>query len=907
MAGRRNWQAFFGSFRRRLSIIQDWESTLQYGLFDAIYSVRENSEDSLLALIGDPKQAIYGFRGADIHSYLEARQACSGRLYSLPDNYRSSPEMVSAVNTIFELAESQNDCGAFLFRSDAGFNPVPFVPVSAAADPGCLEVDKQAVPALTVWADVSFKTAKECQAALAHSCATEIHRLLELGENDRAGIRRDGEFRPLKAGDFAVLVNTRSEADTLRAAMSERGIRSVYLSDSSSVYQGQAAQEVLAWIRACAEPDRAGHVRAALATPALGFSWQRLEALIHDDHEWEAVLEQFASYKEQWQRKGVLPMLRRLMQDFDVPARMLSDDDDHREGERKLTDYLHLAELLQAASVGLDGEHALIRFLQDGIEHGGGLDIDGDVSRMRLESDADLVQVVTVHKSKGLEYPLVFYPFAYYAPQALTRLKLPIVYRDRCGVQLAVTSHADLTPDIEAEALRYKTHEMQAESIRKFYVALTRARYATWIGVASIGSLPRSAPGQLLGGAALCTADKLTESLETWAEANPHIAVTAFPEPAVGRYQSRADTRVSPAWRVMDRRITQRWSLSSYSALAKMAVGRAESPFNVQTAMDILALPDEAGLDTFFEAYASTELEALTDDTSRPFRPETEAAGIHGFPRGAGPGSFLHALLERVFRDGPDLAFQDEAALRAWIERRCRSRGWQKYAESLSDWLLDFCSCQFYLGAAAQTSGGAAPDSRDSGQRAGQAGQQSGAALRLRDIQKFIPEMEFWFGVRDTDLPKLDDVVSRHFLPGLRRPRLSHGRFNGMLRGFIDLVFEHEGRFYVADYKSNWLGPDAASYEPARIATAVLEHRYDLQAALYLYALHKHLRARLGDSYDYQKHVGGALIFFVRGHKGPSQGLHFGKPPAEMMDTLEHIFDAYEGEAACVEEEGASS
>src|SRR5690606_5805924 len=313
-----------------------------------------------------------------------------GRLYTLGDNYRSSSEMVSAVNTIFEMAESRNAHGAFLFRSEDGFNPLPFVPVRAAADPGALEIDSAAVPALTIWCDVTFGTLKACDGALAQSCASEIHRLLELGDTNRAGIRRAGEFRALRAGDIAVLVNTGAEARALRTALSERGIRSVYLSDKNSVYRSTAAQEVLAWMRACAEPENAGHVRAALATRALGLSWHQLESIVHDDLKWESVLEQFASYKELWRRKGILPMLRRLMQDFDVPARMLAGDDERREGERELTDYLHLAELLQGASAGLDGEHALIRFLQEGIKQGGEDRIEGDVSRIRLESDADL-------------------------------------------------------------------------------------------------------------------------------------------------------------------------------------------------------------------------------------------------------------------------------------------------------------------------------------------------------------------------------------------------------------------------------------------------------------------------------------------------------------------------------------
>ena len=868
-------------------------SPLQYRLFDNIYQVQSNSRGCLLALIGDPKQAIYGFRGADIHAYLAARRACEGRLYTLTDNYRSAPAMVEAVNAVFEFAEHQNERGAFLFRNADAGNPVPFQPVNAAADPGILEIEGAIAPALTVWHDETFTSLEKCEEALSLACASEIHRLLELGDEGRAGIRRHDAFRPLKAGDIAVLVNTGKEATALRAALANRGIRSVYLSDDRSVYQGIAAQDVLSWLRACAEPENAGYVRAALASSGLDLHWDRLHALIRDDQHWESILEQFAGYKELWQRKGVLPMLRRLMQDFGVPARMLAEDGERREGERNLTDYLHLAELLQSASAMLDGEHAVIRYLEERIERGGEVDMEGDVSRMRLESDAALVQVVTVHKSKGLEYPLVFYPFAYYARRPDTSLKLPVVYRDRQGRERVVVNMADLDDTAQEEALQSLAHEQLAESVRKFYVALTRARHATWIGVASVSSLPRSAPGYLLGGAEACSPEALPLSLHAWADACTHISVQPFPEVHPGRYQASESETFTPVWRDMRRRITQRWALSSYSSLARMAVGHAD-PWQVHTEGASLALPDEPQLDIYLEAYAASEKGVVTEETTAIRGAAEVPEGIHAFPKGAGPGSFLHGLLERVFLQRPSVAFQDLAALNSWIARRCGSRGWGVHADILTQWLVDFCTREFrlpeYVGSVVLR-----PEARSRRR-----------PLQLSQLDTFLPEMEFWFGAQEADLPALDALVSQHILPGLRRPRLEQGRFNGMLRGFVDLVFEHDGQFYVADYKSNWLGPNASFYDSPRITAAILEHRYDLQAALYLYALHKHLQSRLGDQYDYDRDVGGALIFFIRGHAAATQGLHIERPPRELMAHLEQIFEADAHEpSAFLERNGA--
>jgi exodeoxyribonuclease V beta subunit len=152
--------------------------------------------------------------------------------------------------------------------------------------------------------------------------------------------------------------------------------------------------------------------------------------------------------------------------------------------------------------------------------------------------------------------------------------------------------------------------------------------------------------------------------------------------------------------------------------------------------------------------------------------------------------------------------------------------------------------------------------------------------------------MEFWFATTDVDTRALDAVVRRHVLPGLARPALAPATLNGMLKGFIDLVFEHEGRYHVADYKSNWLGPNDDAYTAQAMRDAILDHRYDLQYALYLFALHRFLRARLAD-YDYDTHVGGAAYVFLRG-----LGVHTERPPRALVDELDALFTATLSEPA---------
>lgn len=863
------------------ALIDEFQDTnpVQYQIFDHIYKIDTNREDALLALIGDPKQAIYRFRGADIHAYLAARRACAGRLYTLGSNYRSTAAMVGAVNHLFQVGEQAREKGAFLFRqagaeaSALGDNPVPFLPVDAASDPGEWWVNEEPAEALSIWCDTSYNKRGACAEAVAQACASEILRLLQLAGKGLAGFRKNGEFQALQPKDIAILVNNRTEAGRLSEQLGYRGIRSVYLSDDSSVYHSAAAGDVLAWLRACAEPENGGYVRAALATSVLGKSWSELDAFVRDEVLWEDTLERFAGYKEQWRKSGVLPMLRSYMHDFAVPARLFAQQSaGDQQGERQLTDLLHLAELLQAASTHHDGEHALIRHLEECIEEGGQVGVDGDASRVRLESDAGLVQIVTVHKSKGLEYPLVFYPFAYHC-RPETSLELPATWHDTSGQQHVLANLADATEEQHQLILDNREHERLAEDMRKLYVALTRARYATWVALAPVDLLGSSAMGYLLGGPEACSADTLQDKLAEWAGSCSHISVSGFPQVLDERYQHGDAPAFEPVWRSMSRRIERRWSLSSYSSLSRLAVERFEHAAVLHPDIASLALADEPRMETFLEGYVAeaTVDEAIDLHAYRRLNEElvAPAAGIHAFPKGATAGTFLHDLLEWVLVKGARQTLADHTALQAEVQRRCESRGWQAHTDVVVSWLQDFFMHPFRL---AQLGGA------DFGN------------LVLADLTRVLPEMEFWFGVRDANLPLLDALVTRHFVAGRPRAVIAAGQLNGMLRGFIDLVFEHEGRYYVADYKSNWLGASSLAYDEAAIGDAILEHRYDLQSAIYLFALHRLLKSRLGDRYDYEQHVGGALVFFVRGIHSASQGLHFERPPLAVLEHMESLF-----------------
>lgn len=826
-----------------VALVDEFQDTdpVQYRIFDAVYEVAANHPHLGFFMIGDPKQAIYRFRGADIHTYLAARKATEGRHVTLPRNYRSSAAHVSASNRVFAHAESQQSGGAFGFADGPGINPLPFIPVAAQGRDDTFLVDGQPSAAMTFWSHVSQANKGEVNDDLSQACASEVTRLLNLGLAGQAGFSDQRGLRPLRAADVAILVNKSAEARLVRAALAARGVRSVYLSDRSSVLETAQAGDVLHWLRACAEPERDRLVRAALATPTLDLGWARLDELRWNELAWEAEIEHFRRLNGIWRSQGVLAMIRRLLSDFEVPARLLTGED----GERALTDILHVAELLQQESQQVDGEQALIRRLAEMIAQAGP---QSEALQVRLESDADLVQVVTVHKSKGLEYPLVFLPFAT-SCRPLTRKDQPLVCHNDAG-QALVSFNADDATVARAD------RERLGEDIRKLYVALTRARYATWVGAAELkGEELNSGLGYLLG---LGRDHSLAEGLAALAEGQPEIQLTPLPEAGHQRYQPPPPPPLGPA-RQPERITRSQWWIASYSAIRYHQADTAPGAF--------LGEPETPAAERLRE-----ETEPVAAQ-SRPVRqPDPQERRIHGFYRGAEPGTFLHGLLEWCAEPAFNTLGQRREELAEVVAQRCAARGWDSWAGPLTHWLNDMVETPLPL-----------PQQPDG----------SAEKVTLISLVQAVPELEFWFASDRVDTVAMDRIVRAHTLVGqagsTERPAADAMSLNGMLKGFIDLVFEHNGRYYVADYKSNYIGPDDQHYTKEAMAGVVAHKRYDLQYALYLLALHRLLKTRLPD-YDYDRHVGGAVYLFLRGNGADSAGVHLDRPDRAMIEALDRLF-----------------
>ena len=825
----------------QVALIDEFQDTdgVQYRIFNNLYPL--TSEDTAsdqpgLFLIGDPKQAIYAFRGADIFTYIQARRQMANR-YTLSKNWRSAASMIQATNHLFEQAQSP-----FIYDNDIPFQPVDSSPGS---DGYGLFIDGHSQPAMQVWHqnNSSYAVGKgDYEHAMAQSTASEINRLLTLSKNGRCHtVRKSGEA-PLSPKDIAILVRTGTQAEKVRQALAEQNIASVYLSDRSSVFDAPEALDLSRILAACLEPSNERYLRAAMATPLLALQATQLDELNNDEQCWEDAVEEFTEYHELWLRRGVLPMIRTLIVRRNLAENLLTEVN----GERRLTDILHLGELLASAAREKDTPHALLRWLQERMTSP---DQNAKDQQLHLESEQHLVRVVTIHKSKGLEYGLVFLPFV-----CTWRAQEQGIYHDD-NQQII----ADLSA--QSESLEKADRERLAEDLRLLYVALTRSEHVCYLGVAPVKlrarkdstetDLNKTALGHLLFNGETITPDGLTESLKTLEDNCPAITITPLPEECEEPYSPPETEKPELSTQQFTGTIARDWWMTSYSALSRNA--QHATPSGEKPTPD--ASHEQPGLD--LEVQGQQAQAAVTERA--PY------SSLFDFPRGARPGTFLHEIFERIAFENPQ---PDD------IEAMIRE---QLLVNGLEEEWLPVLQKMVYSTINAEVIGG-------------------DNSFCLADLQSgsYKAELEFNLSLGVLYASRLNKLLQSSSDPlASRAGDLTFQRVQGLLKGFIDLTFQHQGKWYVLDWKSNWLGDSASAYTREAMADAMIDHRYDLQYLIYTLALHRLLKSRLPD-YDYDTHIGGAVYVFLRGIPEESTanptGIYHHKPDRTLIEQLDTLF-----------------
>ena len=827
-----------------VAMIDEFQDTdpLQYSIFSRIYL---NSPESGLFMIGDPKQAIYAFRGADIFTYIRARNEVVDH-YTLGINWRSGSEMVTAVNRIFEHADSP-----FMYDQD-----IPFTPVSASpnAEKRSWWLGEQKQPAMNYWLmEAEEPLAKgDYVKQMSVSTAVQVKSVLQSAKKNKGYfVTSSGNKKQIQAGDIAVLVRTGTEAQKIRQELSQLGVASVYLSNRDSVFSSAIATAIQRILRAVLNPENERALRAALASDLLMQNSQDLDDLNISESKLEEQIYRFQEYRKIWKQRGVMPMLRAIMSRQHIAENLLTQEF----GDRALTDYLHLSELLQQASLTLESDHALLRWFSEQIqEANSGESGAADDQIQRLESEKNLVQIVTIHKSKGLEYELVFLPFI-------------TAYREAQSGKYYDEQQKETILDItgNASSIAQADKERLAEDLRLLYVAVTRAVYGCFIGLAPLrrgrsrkepSAAHLSAIGYLLQNGQPASCDGLNQSLnQLIASADSTMAMQALPETEDLHEQmdlfgsdeflghSKLKDHHDLKARILKSEIDRKWRITSYSGLVKQSHSKA----SVVDVFDVVAHAQGLDID-------SSEDEKLIEL-------EEQQRSIFTFPRGARAGTFLHTLFEKIDFTLPATSEETTRIILDALALEQYELDWlpvlQKLVHDVLTTNLDGESMQ----------------------------------LSEKSEQHKLVEMEFLLPIKLLLAPQLNQLVCQHDDLSVRAGDLGFQTVQGMLKGFIDLIFEHKGKYYVLDWKSNHLGDDTSAYTKLALDLAMIDHRYDLQYQIYSLALHRYLGTRIAN-YSYEKHFGGAYYIFLRGiENGESSGIFYRKPTETFLDQLDALID----------------
>ena len=813
--------------RYSAALIDEFQDTdpLQYGIFRRIYG----GSECPVFLVGDPKQAIYSFRGADVYTYIGAR-ADAKATHTLDVNWRSTGPLLSAVNRIFEHAPNP------FAIDEIGFKPSHAAP----GNRGRLVIDGDADVPFRIWRaeseDGKAITKGVASGTARDATVTEIVRLLDLSDRGAARIEDANGVRKLCGGDIAVLVRSHRQGAAVREALARLGVASVQRG-SASVFSTREAEELERILAAIAEPGREVLIGAALATETMGYTGEEVHALRTDERRWEEMVESFREAHREWHESGFVRMLRAFSKRHEILVKLLA----FRDGERRATNLLHLAELLHrdAERHGIGGLLAWLAAKRRSPEE------SNEAELLRLESDENLVKILTVHVAKGLEFPLVFCPFLW--DGNLRSAKSDVIrFHDPAQGRRAVIDFGSKGLDASRQQAMLEEH---TENLGLLYVALTRARYRCWMVWGNIKDAPTSAPAWLLhrdvsslatgGDAIAITSETLRADLERIAEGSEGtIEVSAPPRATAARLPPARLEDAQPAARAFDRALRDTRWVTSFTSLTQ---GRT------------IEAPDhDAG-----------DRDALSpEDVPAPQPGAAAGRNVYTFPRGAQAGTCLHAIFEQV-----DFEHLDRAALERVTSKELAAHGfdtvWLKtiadMVQSVVDTPLD------------------------------ESGMTLGAVSRARRLD----ELEFYYPIGALSDTGLRRILLTGGFPDDIRERIGSLAFRptqGYMRGFIDLVFEHAGRYYLADYKSNWLGATPEAYLPPALARAMGREAYYLQYLVYCVALHRYLGARV-PGYRYDSHFGGVRYLFVRGMRPATGacGVYSDKPAEALIEAL----DAY--------------
>lgn len=789
-----------------VALVDEFQDTdgVQYGILDAIYRDVEGQPRGRLVMIGDPKQAIYRFRGGDIHSYQRsAHSADANGHLRLDTNQRSSRGLVDAVNQFFAASGPSLDAGG------GASSGIEYHAVAASgrrdAEPLRIKGEVPSQPLVIHYQEDAPELQEPRIEAALVACANDIAQMLGSGDVLIGN-------KPLTPADIAVLLPTHGQIQRMRRLLELRGVPCVSRS-KSSVFMGETARDLQLILHGVANPGRASFIRAALASPLWGMPLAQIRAMDADPSAMQAISGQFHRWQSAWQSRGVQAVVDAVVEQ--LGPHWLS----RTEGERVLTDVRHLGEELQSqADEGL-GPQALLGWLA--AQRAGETDGEESASesrQLRIESEAARVQLMTLHASKGLEFPVVFLPLMW--AHGERHENEFVVLND------PITGMRQLRTDDAAK--QQATREMQDERFRVFYVALTRAIHAC-----HVYALPPSR--------SKAYGDTRGTALDILLERMPHDVMS------LGLIDATPRIGWQQGWR-------SEGSVHYAAAVENDVRGKARDMPPARSA----PLPSRHSFSTLtrgLHASDGSQAPAASDETAEEWvdvaSDQLHEVGEHPAllalqdVRGTGIGNAIHAIYEH--RD-IGLPVREQPAL---LRKSLREQGL---------WNSDIAGQSLAKRVAERIDATLATPLADDMPTLG--------SLPANDLRA---EMGFHFSLDETSLQALQQACDAHGEPTLVPRGARH--LVGLMTGKIDLLFRHDGRIHVLDYKGNFLGTRIQDYQGTSLQRAMQHANYPFQALLYTIALERHLRLRL-PAYDRARHLGDAWYLFVRAAGlAPSTGI----------------------------------
>lgn len=805
-----------------VALIDEFQDTdpVQFEVFETIY--RDSAGQ--VYYVGDPKQAIYSFRGADIYTYLKAAKGVEPtQQYTLARNFRSQPQLLEAFNSLYAFAPDP-----FLNQQRIIYEAV----TSGGTVKDTLQCEPPLAPLrLWDWQGVEEKTKpNQVTEQIARAVANDIARLLQEGQAGRAKI---GD-RPISSGDFAILVRSHSQGRLMRDALQACGITSAQKSPIS-IFATHEAHELRLILGAIAEPNQVAKIRRALVTDILGGSIELLLELDQDPLRFDRELEDFSRWHNLWLKQGFMPMLRQLLKQREVRKRLLA----YVDGERRLTNVLHLAELIHAQTRrDWRGMQNTLRWLKQQ-----GSTNSGEEHQLRLESDENLVQIVTIHKSKGLQYPIIYCPFLWKAKNPQLKGHW-FAWHDDVMQQTYLQASETL---LEQAKVHY-FNEQYSEDLRLLYVALTRAQYHCTLVTVSGDMSPasyKSALNELLYG---------------------HL------EHAEELLNNRHPQRKQEMQQALKKLAQNSQGSISYEALPYNAEPLRYEPIIPQTALACRdfkhAIPSGLKIGSFSGLTSGQHNEYPDYDQPQSLELYSEftprQTDYKQFPAGRRAGVCIHKILEQL--DFTDTLSKQRDIIEKSLEQSGFTKAWRPSIEQLIEQTLKTPLLP----------------------------QQSGCLANIPRSDR-LDELEFYFPVEHLKISELKKVLLEH-LPEdwydirLTVSHLKNTDLKGFMKGYIDLVFRHDDKYYLVDYKSNLLGDQPSDYHAENIMKGMAESHYYLQYLIYCVSLNRYLKQRI-KNYTWETHVGGVFYLFLRGmHKDAGQrGIFFNKPSHNFINSLERL------------------